>query len=321
MAAALATSGCLTQELDGTWRQPASDRPRPVAYELALGQYGPEVAGLVRSYQGLGDGEAADPYLVEVHCSTIEDGAISGDKLRFRFRDAEGASFLASLTIGEERNRLEGNTIAEDGALRVVRFMRESANVDRGCGDFEEPMVVHGVVHVDGAPLGERVRVALAFSGQGEAGTFLAPWKVVTPDRTGEGAPTFTFEITTLPDSRYFGDGPTDGSVRFAYAVFLAFEDLDDDGRWDQGYFADDAEPLVGVAPDRALAYLEGRGGAAFPDRPELAGGLDPGYSLVAVVREGAGGPVERLDRVEMEEIVQVIVPAGAADVPLLDAE
>jgi len=323
LACALATSGCLTKELDGTWRHPAGDPVRPQTYELALGQYGPEVAGLLRFYQGLGGGEASDPYMAEVHCTIIDNGEVSGERLRFRFWDATGASFFASLALREDRDLLGGQIVAEDDTLNLVRFERVSDEVDRGCGLRAEPIVIHGVLATGGRPPGDQVKVMLAFSGDGEAGRFLNPWKAAVPEQTDGGTATFSFRIATVPAEGYFDVTPTDGSVRFAYAVFLAFEDLDGNGRWDQGYVGD-AEPVVGVAPDHALAYLEGRGAAAFPDRPDLAGALDQGYSLVSAVREGGDGPVERLDPGTLDDIVQVIVPAAAADMPdapLLEAE
>jgi hypothetical protein len=315
----LLLAACGGSELDGTWRHPSAAEVPPggLAYELALGQYGPEVAGLVRTYQGLGAGGAADPYLVAASCTLVEGGSVRDGALRFRFHDASGAAYLASLQAGE--SELLGSFVAEDGLLRVVRFVRVSEEVDRDCGQAAEPFVVRGVLPAREEPP-PALRVALAFAGRGGAGSFLAPWRVATPDRAAEGAPTFSFSVTTVPDSQLYAFATTDGTLRFAYALFLAFDDRDGDGRWDQGYFGADPEPLLGAARDRALAYLRGRGAAVFPDQPELASGLEQGYSLVTPERDAGSGRVARLAPTSPDDIVQVIVPAAAADLPLLEA-
>ena len=316
LAAAALLSGCVAQELDGSWRHPPAEdvSGREFAYELALGQYGPEVAGLVWFYQGVTTGGAPDPYLFPVHCTTIESGVVRDGSLRFRFHDPDGESLLASLKIGEGWDELTGLFMDANRGAVHVGFRRVSDEVDRECGLRSDPFVVEGFLAGGYEGLPPTTRVVLAFSGRTEGGGFLAPWATAALDRPDGGAPTFSFELSTVPDAGSFAIATTDGAVRFAYGVFLAFDDEDGDGRWSRSLLGG-GEPIVGVAADRALVYLEGRGAAVFPDRPDLAGALEPGYSLVDAQR-GRYGSVEALEPTS-ERRVQVVVPPPASGLPL----
>ena len=320
IAAAALLPACVAQELDGSWRHPsATEVPSGgLAYELALGQYGPEVAGLVWFYQGVLSGDAADPYLFPVHCTPIEDGVVRGASLRFRFRDPEGAPLIALLEIADGRDVLTGQFIEEDGKLRVVRFSHVSDDVDRSCGLRADPFAIEGVLVGDRETLPGSTRIVLAFAGPAGGGAFVTPWKTAALEWPDEGSPTFSFELATVPDAQAYAVATTDGTVRFAYAVFFAFDDLDGDGRWDRNLVGDD-EPVVGVAQNMALVYLEGRGAAVFPDRPELTGALEPGYSLVSVGRR-ADGRVETLEPTDVRT-VQVVAPPPEVGIPLLDSD
>ena len=295
--------GCVGTEVDGTWRHPASDAPvSGPAYEFSLGQYGPEVAGLVRMFQPATAG--GDVYARPVYCTALADGEVAGDTLRFRFQDLDGVGLSASLEVGDDQ--LLGTVVEDDGPLRLMKFERVQSEVDKDCEGRTETLALHGIVHGDDPS--PSLRVALVYTGLDlYVERFWLPRKVVALD---EGAPSFSLEVGSFPDPRVLSVAPSGGSLRFGYAVFLAFDDLDDDGRWDQGVWGN-KEPILGVAPDHALAYLEGRARAVGSDRPELLEQLNQNYSLVRAERDPPDtGEVVRLVPVDpATESVRVQVP------------
>lgn len=308
--AALACAGCVSGEVDGTWRHPVDDEPSAgPAYELALGQYGPEVAGLVRLFQATTPG--GDAYARPLHCAWLEGGEVTGGVLRFRFKDTEGVEFSASLDVAAER--LFG---LFEGADRVndATFERIDAGIDKDCDGRTEKVTLHGSVL--GADLDPDLRVGLFYTGVEESGRFWVPRNIVGLD---PGASTFTIEINRLPDPKMLSVALTDGSLRFAYALFIAFIDEDGDGAWDREVLGNEtAEPLVGVAPDHALAFLEGRGSAVFPDRPRLLEELAQNYNLVSVVRAEDGEITALLPVDPAVTPVHVRVPADRSAGPFL---
>ena len=312
--------GCLSGEVDGTWRHPLDSEPaagpayEPAAgpaYELALGQYGPEVAGLVRVFRASTPG--GDAYARPLYCRPLIGGEVTGDVLRFQFRDPDGVGFSASLEVGDDR--LTGWVESDDDRLNPMAFERIDSGVDKDCEGRTEPFAMHGIVQGDGLP--ESLRIGLFYTGVEESGRFWVPRNIVSLDPE---APSFSIEIHRQPDPKMLSVALTDGSLRFAYALFVAFDDRDGDGAWDREVLGNDAaEPLVGVAPDHALVYLEGRATSVYPDRPELLEELAQNYNLVTVVRRGAGGEVISLLPADpATESVRVHVPAGRGTEPFL---
>ena len=79
---------------------------------------------------------------------------------------------------------------------------------------------------------------------------------------------------------------------------------------------------MLGVAPDHALAYLEGRASAVYPARPELLDQLIQNYSLVRVERDpDSGEVVRRVPADPATESVRVQVPAQPSAIPFLEAD
>ena len=314
LGALLLLLGCVGNEVDGTWRHPVSDAPvSGPAYEFSLGQYGPEVAGLVRMFQPATAG--GDVYARPVYCTALADGEVAGDTLRFRFQDLDGVGLSASLEVGEDQ--LLGTVVEDDGPLHLMKFERVQSGVDKDCEGRTETLALHGIVHGDDPS--PSLRVALVYTGLDAAGRFWLPRKVVALDA---GAPSFALEVGSFPDPRVLSVAPSDGSLRFGYGVFLAFEDRDDDGRWDRGILGGDSEPVLGVAPDHALAYLEGRASAVYPERPELLEQLNQNYSLVRVERDPDTGEVANLVPADpATESVRVQVPAQPSAIPFLEAD
>ncbi len=305
-------AGCLSSEVDGTWRHPVDSEPTAgPAYELVLGQYGPEVAGLVRLFQAAAEG--GDAYARPVYCTALTGGEVTGDVLRFRFQDPDGVGFSALLEVGDDR--LTGGVAEDDGRLNHMAFERIDTDVDKDCEGRTEPFALHGIVQ--GEELPDSLRVGLFYTGVEESARFWAPRNIVELDPE---APSFAIEVNRLPDPKMLSVALTDGSLRFAYALFIAFDDINGDGAWDREVLGNDAaEPLVGVAPDHALVFLEGRATAVYPERPELLEELAQNYNLVKVTRSGGERKVTRLTPVDpATETVRVEVPADRAAGPFL---
>lgn len=308
-------AGCSSGEVDGTWRHPVDSEPTSgPAYELVLAQYGPEVAGLVRLFRAATEG--GDAYARPVDCDWLSDGEVTGSVLRFRFRDPDGAEFSASLQIDGER--LSGPVANDDGRVNNIKFERIDDDVDKDCEGRTEPFALHGIVQgeeFEGA-VRDKLRVGLFYTGTEGGARFWVPRNVVPLD---PGAPSFTITVHRQPDPKMLSVAPTDGNLRFAYALFIVFEDADGDGVWDREVLgAAPAERLVGVAPDHALAFLEGRGPAVFPDRPDLLEELAQNYNLVSIRRDADTGEITALRPADPAGANVLILPTEQASAPFL---
>ena len=308
----LGVVGCGESEVDGTWRHPVDSEPTSgPAYELSLGQYGPDVAGLVRLFQAAADG--GDVYARPVYCTALTDGEVTNGVLRFRFRDPDGVGFSASLDLGTD-DALSGAVAQDDGLLNHVKFELIDSGVDKDCDGRTGTLALHGVVN--GQELPATLRIAVVYTGLRPGGRFWLPEPGVATDPS---APSFVIEVKSVPDPSVFAVAPTDGSLRFAYGMFIAFDDRDGDGRWDANVGGGEPEALLGVAPDHALVYLEGRATAVYPTRPNLLRELDQSYGLVTIQRDPDSGELTTLTPVDPSTTsIRVEVPSDRSDFPFL---
>lgn len=288
--------------LDGTWRQPAGGPGRgEESWELVLGQYAGQVAGLVREYTPLGrDGAVWELYGSERFCRPLERGRFQGDVLSLELKGPQGKVRRFSLALVEE-DELRGETWVEGEDSQAISFQRTASEVNRECEWISE-LALSGVTRLDLGPEA-RPRVAVLYQGFGTSDACLSAGAVSAPlDRAGDEALFFSLLIGRKPPACFLVQQP-DG-LTLAWGVFVAFDDADGDGRWDRDPLPGGQwEELLGVAREHALLYVDGDTAQAALDPPEvLADFSAQSYSLVRVVQMDVGderGTVRRIARVE----------------------
>jgi hypothetical protein len=166
---ALMASGCTTStELGGVWRTAATAQgpligttAAPVAVELVLGHYGPDVSGLLRFYGDDGfelPNDATAPHF-RCGCIFVHNGrwSESGARLSFQTRGClpgqnANASVLAETTLLLEGGELHGAMTVVDPAspligttqpLRVTRFAAFEDG-DLRCEAYVDPATGNG---------------------------------------------------------------------------------------------------------------------------------------------------------------------------------
>ena len=285
---ALLCSGCAAEVVDGTWRHPGNHATGSEhSYELSLEQYGTDVVGLLRTYEKGGSGATADPYLRSVHCRPLLPGAeLRDNQLRFDFFHLDNEEHTASFKLSDDEQLLGSLDPRVPSLSEPVWLERVSDDVDRRhCGTLTEPFEIEPELGGDADEWPGDTRVALVYRVSTDSGSY---W---IPEQVGERIPgtrRFEIQLTTVPMARAYQKDTGRGGVRFAYAVFIAFEDHDRDGRWRVD--GSPPEPVVGVDPDRALIYLEGRGEEVFPSQPDLLDSISPQYTLVEVQSDAGSG-------------------------------
>ena len=321
-------SGCGNLRLDGTWRHAEGEGAGlpagGYAYELVLAQYGPDVAGLVRTFAVSEQGAEADPYLRELDCTVVENGRVSQQKFRFEFQHPSGSSYIGSFDASASGESLTGWLYAAEEPESPDVFTTLSwrgSSVDRDCGLVSDPFVVSGHIKLaDEAPLSPDVRVALVYTGLASGGgRFTYPAQVTNPYDL-DTIPQFAMTLAPQPAAAAYTYDTSDGELRFAFGVFVAFLDEDDDGEWDRGIVSEGDEPVVGLAPDQAIVFLESRGASPAFDPRLLRAVPTTGYSVVDVVR-AADGRVVRLEALGPSDprVVRVDMGASLALLPSLE--
>lgn len=306
--------------LDGTWRESgAAVGEDGRSFELVLGQYVSDVAGLVRVYEPLGEG-GSDAVLfgTEQYCRPIERGRFDSDVLSFQHKDASGEVLSFSLALDGD-DRLNGELWSDDDAqpTRPVSFTRRSDEVDKRCNWLSE-IVVHGSCSYgapDDLPEPFRPRAALVYLGYDSDNPCLsvgAP--TVELDRSTPDAAFFSLVVSRKPDACLLVHEP--GRLTVGWGVFVAFNDTDGDGRWDRDPLPGGTEePVLAVAPGWALLYLDG---APRDDLFEPDGILEDvteqSFSLVQIGAKESDGKVTELRRIPATELATTAVQLFAVE-------
>jgi len=307
--------------LDGTWRQPADGPGRGEAsWELVLGQYGDQVAGLVREYTPLGrEGAVWELYGSERFCRPLQRGRFQTDVLSLQLKGPEGKVRRFSLALVED-DELRGETWVEGEDSQAIVFERTGSQVNRECEWISE-LTLSGVARLGGDPASSP-RVAVLYQGYGDSDACLSAGAVTGPlDSETEDALFFSLLIGRKPPDCFLVQRP-DG-LTLAWGVFIAFDDADGDGLWDRDPLpGGQQEALLGVARQHALLYVDGDPAEVDLQPPEvLAGFTAQSYSLVQVVESTPSDPlgtVRRIQRVEDAQVqhTPIVIEALTADPP-----
>ncbi len=282
---AVGLAGCGPEDLlDGTWLQTGAGlQAGDHAYELVLGQYGADVAGLVREHRVVSPSAAGLPSLgPERYCRPIQGGRYLSDELSFQFQGPDGRSRGFSLRL-EDKDRLVGTMWAEGGEGTSLELQRVSDTVDKSC-DWVDELVATAVLDLPKEELEALVSpmAAVVFVGQ-DSGD---PCVVVggeTVDVPMDGARVFSVGVDRRPESCLVVRELD--RVTLGWGVFVVFDDTNGNRAWDRSPLpGGEQEPLVGVARGHALLYLEGDTSFVRTE-PEglLQGFTQQSYSLVEV--------------------------------------
>ncbi len=310
--------------LDGTWRQPVeSAEEGNESFELVLGQYGEGVAGLVRQYHRLTTPEGG-LYGTPHYCRPLEHGRFLADRLTFRFQDPDGQAWDFVLAWQEAEERLVGQRLPADGgegegSERALTFARVSGELDRECQWLRElrlPVVYND--ELDPARDQPRtLRAAVLLLGTADG----ASCQVVGARSGPLEHKAQTLVIDQKPTSCLVLQRPE--ALTLGFGVFVLFEDRDGNGYWDRDPLPGGvAEPLVGLARETALVYLDGElsGEDLAADHP-LRGFTSQGYTLVQLLELAADGTVRAwraLGPAAAATSVIALQPVDAAPAPRL---
>ena len=135
-----------TEVLSGWWmsRQVSEDADQSVltntGISLTLGHYGPDVAGVVRLYDGQFQSDEYKGHnrkeKAECACSFIENGYYRDGQFTFRIEEGPSCSLLNDTGAGalllklnlDSDNRLEGTLETQDGEnVQPIRFVRDES--------------------------------------------------------------------------------------------------------------------------------------------------------------------------------------------------
>lgn len=306
----LMAGGCGPEDLlDGTWRQPRdSPGEGELSFELVLGQYGSDVAGLVRQYEAQHLGSQLDFYRRERHCSQIADGSFSSKVLRLWSKDPDGTMREFWLKLQDDE-RLVGETLLEEEGSCALVFERISEAMDRECPEVPELMVL-GTCTASILPA-QRPRAALVYIGFEGSNPCLAVGQESSALEQGH----FSLVISRKPSSCLLVRQLD--QVTLAWGVFVVFDDQNNNSRWDRDPLpGGDEEPLIGVARDHALLYLDGDASRLELQPEDLLEDFSAqSFSLVEVVE--LEEHVTEIRRVHAEDILNTritVQPVGEAD-------
>ena len=317
---AAAATGCTNDDvLDGTWRQPADGAGvgGKVSYELVLGQYVADVAGIVRLYERRGPlGGQWELYGAQQYCRQLEDGHFVSDTLSFQFNDPAGQRWSYVLRYDADRERLIGNGSYQsgDGEMQegpLLEFGRFAEDTSREC-DWLNELVLHGAFERGDVPLKGDWRVTVAYVGYDGEVPCLAEAKESAP--LDETLGLFSLIIGHKPPNCYAIH--RSGKAALAWGVFVLFEDADKDGYWDRNpLLQDQMEPLIGVSSEWVLVYLDGSLASVVTDENHPLFELsEQGYSLLRVNDRDEHGEVRGLTRVPGDAISSTSIALSPAD-------
>ncbi len=315
----LLTLGCADDDrLDGTWRQTSGgpavgDR----SYELVLGQYGGDVAGLVREYDALElGGGTREPYGSERYCRPLERGGFRSDVLSLFFKDTNGEVLRFGLVL-EKDDLLVGQLSGVDQASgQALTFERIGDAVDKDC-DWINELVINGLVELDLSPE-QTPRAAVLYLGtQGGA-----PCQATGVGRDelpagGGGQRFFSLTISRRPPSCSLVELP--GELSLAWGLFVVYDDQNGDGRWSwEDLPGSSPEPLLGLSRQHALLYLDGDPRDLATDPAGVLDGFEAqSYSLVQIAEADATrdpGRVLALHRIPDAQVSSTPVRVLPAD-------
>ena len=135
-----------TEVLSGWWmsRQVSEDADQSLLSDtgisLTLGHYGPDVAGVVRLFDGQFESDEYKGHnrkeKSECACSFVENGYYRDGKFTFRIEEGPSCSLLNETGAGalllklslDSDNRLEGTLETQDGEnVQPIRFVRDES--------------------------------------------------------------------------------------------------------------------------------------------------------------------------------------------------
>jgi hypothetical protein len=259
-------------------------------------------------------------YTTPIYCRALEHGGFVDERLTFRFADPQGGRWDFDLRREAEQETLSGKRlpVPDEGAdpppegEGSLAFEFASDDADKSCDWLAElrlPLFYDPGVGASRDPSADDksrvLRAAVVWLGVAADG---AGCQV-----TGPRSKPLAENAGTLLLDRKPGDCllyRKSNSVNLAWGVFVLFEDVDNDGAWDRDPLpGGTAEPLVGVAPQSAVVYLDGM----LPDEELGDGHPLEGFSAQGLSRvridstdetTGSVLSLSRLDNGNVENII-----------------